>query len=82
MIDELKARKNVPVKIWVPINEVESEALDQLKNVADLPYVRYHVAAMPDVHVVDQNGMFMIQVIASGKKEIMILDVMNVIRSS
>jgi tRNA-splicing ligase RtcB (3'-phosphate/5'-hydroxy nucleic acid ligase) len=51
MIDELKARKNVPVKLWVPINEVESAALDQLKNVADLPQTFKHVAAMPDVHL-------------------------------
>jgi len=50
MLDELKARKNVPVKLWIPINEVESEALDQLKNVADIPQTFKHVAAMPDVH--------------------------------
>jgi tRNA-splicing ligase RtcB len=47
---ELKARKNVPVKMWVPPHEVESSALDQLKNVADLPQTFMHVAAMPDVH--------------------------------
>jgi len=50
MIGELKARKNVPVKLWIPAHEVESSALDQLKNVADLPNVFSHVAAMPDVH--------------------------------
>lgn len=42
--------KTVPVKLWAPLEEVESEALDQLKNVAALPWVRHHVAAMPDVH--------------------------------
>lgn len=36
MNGELKARKNVPVKMWIPPHEVESSALDQLKNVADL----------------------------------------------
>lgn len=46
---ELKG-KVVPVKMWAPINEVESEALDQLKNVASLPVVVHHVAVMPDVH--------------------------------
>ena len=41
----------VPVLIWAPINEVESSALDQLKNIASLPFVYSHVAAMPDVHL-------------------------------
>src|SRR5579859_1111763 len=42
--------KNVPIKIWSPLLEVESSALDQLKNIAALPWVFKHVAAMPDVH--------------------------------
>lgn len=41
----------VPVKIWAPIHEVESSALDQLTNIASLPFVFKHVAAMPDVHL-------------------------------
>jgi len=36
------------VKIYT--KEVESSALDQLKNIALLPFVHNHVAAMPDVH--------------------------------
>lgn len=39
------------VKLWAPVHEVESQALDQLKNIADLPWVFKHVAAMPDVHL-------------------------------
>ena len=39
-----------PVKIWSPIHEVESSALDQLKNTASLPFIYKHVAVMPDVH--------------------------------
>lgn len=46
---ELKG-KNVPVKLWTPAEGVESEALDQLKNVAALPWVFKHVAVMPDCH--------------------------------
>ncbi|MGE0784677.1 MAG: RtcB family protein [Sandaracinaceae bacterium] len=42
--------KNVPIQLWAPLEEVESEALTQLKNVAALPWVFKHVAAMPDVH--------------------------------
>lgn len=48
--DELKG-KNVPIKLWAPVRELESEALDQLKNVAALPWVFHHVALMPDGHV-------------------------------
>lgn len=40
----------VPIKLWTPLHEVESSALDQLKNVAKLPWVFHHVAVMPDVH--------------------------------
>lgn len=42
---------NVPVKIWSPQAEVEGQALKQLQNVASLPFVFKHVAAMPDVHL-------------------------------
>lgn len=49
MISTLKG-KNVPVKLWARIEEVESVALDQLKNIAALPWVAHHVAVMPDVH--------------------------------
>ncbi len=38
----------VPVKIWTP--DLEPEARRQLENVARLPIVHGHVAAMPDVH--------------------------------
>lgn len=42
--------KNVPVRLWTEIAEVESSALKQLKNIAALPWVFKHVAVMPDVH--------------------------------
>lgn len=45
----LNVRPGVPVKIWA--EEVESQALTQLKNIAALPFVFKHVAAMPDVHL-------------------------------
>ncbi len=41
-----KAR--VPVKIWT--RDIEAEAMQQLLNVASLPIVHGHIAAMPDVH--------------------------------
>lgn len=41
--------KTVDARLWLPIEEVESQALDQLRNIASLPWVA-HVAAMPDTH--------------------------------
>lgn len=39
---------SVPVKIWT--RDIDLKSIDQLKNVARLPFVFHHVAAMPDVH--------------------------------
>lgn len=40
----------IPIKVYVDdLSEVESLALDQLRNTANLPWV-HGVAAMPDVH--------------------------------
>ncbi len=39
----------VPVHIWT--NDIDAGAIDQLTNIAQLPIVHHHVAAMPDVHV-------------------------------
>jgi tRNA-splicing ligase RtcB len=44
---ELKGGR-VPVKVWTP--EIEASARKQLENVAQLPIVHGHIAAMPDVH--------------------------------
>ena len=42
---------NVPIKMWAKTDEVEAQALDQLRNIAALPWVFHHVAVMPDVHL-------------------------------
>jgi tRNA-splicing ligase RtcB len=42
--------RTVDVHLWARASEVDSAALDQLRNVASLPWVFHHVAAMPDVH--------------------------------
>jgi tRNA-splicing ligase RtcB (3'-phosphate/5'-hydroxy nucleic acid ligase) len=39
----------VPVKVWT--QDIEHEAVQQLLNVAQLPIVHGHIAAMPDVHM-------------------------------
>jgi tRNA-splicing ligase RtcB len=41
--------ETVDVRLWTPVEEVESQALTQLRNIASLPWVA-HVAVMPDVH--------------------------------
>ena len=46
----LKGR-NVPIELWAPIEEVDTQVITQLKNVAALPWVAHHVAVMPDVHL-------------------------------
>jgi tRNA-splicing ligase RtcB len=43
--------RNVPIEIWAPLEEVDSNVITQLKNVAALPWVAHHVAVMPDVHL-------------------------------
>jgi tRNA-splicing ligase RtcB (3'-phosphate/5'-hydroxy nucleic acid ligase) len=44
-------KSDVPVKLWAKLEEVESDALQQLKNMGRLPFVFKHIAAMPDVHL-------------------------------
>jgi tRNA-splicing ligase RtcB (3'-phosphate/5'-hydroxy nucleic acid ligase) len=46
---EIKGEK-VPIKLWTKAEAVEAQALGQLRNIARLPWVFKHVAAMPDVH--------------------------------
>lgn len=38
----------VPVKVYT--HEADGNALQQLQNIAELPFIHHHVAAMPDVH--------------------------------
>ena len=40
-----------PIKAWVKGVPVESQALEQLRRTASLPFVYRHVAVMPDVHL-------------------------------
>ncbi|MEN9844445.1 MAG: hypothetical protein RLZZ612_2274 [Pseudomonadota bacterium] len=48
---ETTVEKGVPIKMWVQGVPVEDGARRQLSNIAQLPVVFHHVAAMPDVHV-------------------------------
>ncbi|MFC3193296.1 RtcB family protein [Marinicella sediminis] len=42
-------KTRVPVKIFT--EDIAPQAIDQLVNIANLPIVHHHVAAMPDVHL-------------------------------
>ena len=47
-IKRVLSEGRVPVKIWT--DDIEDDAVAQLKNTAALPFVFKHVAVMPDVH--------------------------------
>ena len=39
----------IPVKIWT--DDVDDRSREQLANIAAMPFIHHHVAAMPDVHL-------------------------------
>jgi tRNA-splicing ligase RtcB (3'-phosphate/5'-hydroxy nucleic acid ligase) len=39
-----------PIKMWTDGVEVEDVAMQQLRNVASMPFIHKHIAVMPDVH--------------------------------
>lgn len=47
MIKEINTEK-IPIKLW--LNDVEPGALEQAKNLANLPFAFKHIALMPDAH--------------------------------
>lgn len=42
--------QGAPLKLWDSAGPFEAGAMQQLRNVASLPFVFHHVAGMPDVH--------------------------------
>src|SRR4030095_8299099 len=42
--------RNVPIRLWAPMSEMDSRVIAQLKNVAGLPWVAPHAAGMPEAH--------------------------------
>ncbi len=44
------ATNRVPIKAWTKGVQVEDVAADQLRNMANMPFIHKHVAVMPDVH--------------------------------
>ncbi len=48
-IKEVISGEKRPVKIWT--DQVDEKSKQQLRNIAGLPFIHHHVAAMPDVHL-------------------------------
>ena len=40
-----------PIRAWVDGVPLEAQALEQLRNLASMPFIHSHVAVMPDVHL-------------------------------
>lgn len=47
---QYNTESRLPIKMWTDYVPVEDVALQQLKNIANLPFIYKHVAVMPDVH--------------------------------
>ena len=48
-IKQVLTDQRVPVKIWT--DDVDENSKKQLTNIASMPFIHHHVAAMPDVHL-------------------------------
>ena len=48
-IRQVITTERVPVKIWT--DDIDERSKQQLANIASLPFIHRHVAAMPDVHL-------------------------------
>jgi tRNA-splicing ligase RtcB len=48
-IKQALTNQHVPVQIWT--DDIDERSKEQLMNIASLPFIHHHVAAMPDVHL-------------------------------
>lgn len=48
-VQQILRNQRVPVMIWT--EDIDDRSKEQLANIAALPFVHHHVAAMPDVHL-------------------------------
>lgn len=46
----IKEQGRWPIKMWTDGVPVEHEALNQLRNIAEMKFIHKHIAVMPDVH--------------------------------
>ena len=48
-VKQVLLNQKAPVKIWT--DDIDDRSKEQLSNIASLPFIHHHVAAMPDVHL-------------------------------
>ena len=48
-VKQVLTNQRVPVKIWT--DDLDERSKEQLSNIASMPFIHHHVAAMPDVHL-------------------------------
>lgn len=48
--ENIEVPGGAPLKMWTQNVQIEDAAIEQMKNVAMLPFIHKHVAAMPDCH--------------------------------
>jgi len=48
---QVNSDSKFPIKMWTDGVPVEDQAMQQLRNIADMPFIHKHVAVMPDVHL-------------------------------
>ncbi|MEJ2057397.1 MAG: RtcB family protein [Desulfofustis sp.] len=41
--------EKIPLKLW--LDDIEEGALEQARNLANLPFAFHHIAIMPDAHL-------------------------------
>ena len=48
---EIIDTERLPIKLWLKIDQMEEGALEQARNLANLPFAFSHIAIMPDTHL-------------------------------
>ncbi|MDD2549916.1 MAG: RtcB family protein [Bacteroidales bacterium] len=43
--------EKLPIKLWLPADEMDEDTLQQARNLANLPFAFGHIAIMPDTHL-------------------------------
>jgi tRNA-splicing ligase RtcB len=43
--------ERVPIKLWIPVGDIDDDTMKQVKDLANLPFAFSHIAIMPDTHV-------------------------------
>ena len=47
-MNQVISTEEKPIKLW--LDDIEEGALEQAKNLANLPFIFKHIAIMPDAH--------------------------------